>query len=263
MGINKVQINRNGQTETIIDLTQDTVTEETLLDGVIAHGADGEPIIGTFAPKLQDKVITENGTYSADSGFDGLGSVTVEVESGLEGLENGYDVMFYDENNEGLAFYSIKQGHSINAPIYECKKWKTAEEMIIQFPFTPTGDLIVYADNSSVANEIYQHFGVDKVVYPYIFLHQYYAYQIITFCHTVTVYENGNGLSSSNALFQNIKGTTLDVNSDNFYTELYNKIISMTPNLKEVANYNQMSTSAIYTNTDEFADKGLINIENL
>lgn len=82
MGINKVQINRNGQTETIIDLTQDTVTEETLLDGVIAHGADGESIIGTFTPKLQNKVITENGTYSASNGYDGLGEVIVEVESG-------------------------------------------------------------------------------------------------------------------------------------------------------------------------------------
>lgn len=82
MGINKVQINRNGQTETIIDLTQDTVTEETLLDGVIAHGSDGEPIIGTFTPKLQNKTITENGTYQADSGYDGLGSVTVEVANG-------------------------------------------------------------------------------------------------------------------------------------------------------------------------------------
>ena len=34
---------------------------------------------GTGNPTLQDKTITENGTYSADSGFDGLGSVTVEV----------------------------------------------------------------------------------------------------------------------------------------------------------------------------------------
>ena len=30
-------------------------------------------------PVLQDKTITENGTYTADSGFDGLGSVTVDV----------------------------------------------------------------------------------------------------------------------------------------------------------------------------------------
>ena len=32
-------------------------------------------------PKLQNKTITENGTYTADSGYDGLGSVSVEVES--------------------------------------------------------------------------------------------------------------------------------------------------------------------------------------
>lgn len=30
-------------------------------------------------PVLQDKTITENGTYTADEGFDGLGEVTVEV----------------------------------------------------------------------------------------------------------------------------------------------------------------------------------------
>lgn len=33
----------------------------------------------TQAVALQDKTITENGTYTADEGFDGLGSVTVEV----------------------------------------------------------------------------------------------------------------------------------------------------------------------------------------
>ena len=28
---------------------------------------------------LQDKIVTENGTYTADSGYDGLGTVTVAV----------------------------------------------------------------------------------------------------------------------------------------------------------------------------------------
>ena len=32
--------------------------------------------------KLQDKTITENGTYTADSGYNGLGTVTVNVEKG-------------------------------------------------------------------------------------------------------------------------------------------------------------------------------------
>ena len=170
MGINKVQINRNGQTETIIDLTQDTVTEETLLDGVIAHGSDGEPIIGTFTPKLQDKTITENGTYQADNGYDGLGSVTVEVASGgsLEGLENGYDVMFYDDDGEGLALYSIKQGNSINPPVYSCKSWQTEDGTDIAFPYTPMGDISIFANNNTYAKDLYDYYGVDESVYPYV-----------------------------------------------------------------------------------------------
>ena len=36
---------------------------------------------------LQDKTITENGEYTADAGFDGLGSVTVNVAGGAAGIE--------------------------------------------------------------------------------------------------------------------------------------------------------------------------------
>lgn len=121
-------------------------------------------------PKLQDKTITENGTYQADSGYDGLGSVTVEVASSLEGLENGYDVMFYDENNDGLAFYSIKQGHSINPPVYNCKTWQTEDGQSQEFPFTPTEDIILYANNDTYASQLYEYYGVDSVIYPYLFI---------------------------------------------------------------------------------------------
>lgn len=38
---------------------------------------------GGSEPKLQDKTITENGTYSADDGYDGLGEVTVDVENSV------------------------------------------------------------------------------------------------------------------------------------------------------------------------------------
>ena len=87
MAISKVQVKRNGVIETLIDLTSDTVTAETLAEGVTGHDAQGEQIVGKLktTPKLQDKTITENGTYQADSGYDGLGSVTVEVaSSGVE-----------------------------------------------------------------------------------------------------------------------------------------------------------------------------------
>ncbi len=43
MGVSKVEVGG----ETKLDLTNDTVTPETLMEGYTAHGADGEPIVGT------------------------------------------------------------------------------------------------------------------------------------------------------------------------------------------------------------------------
>lgn len=125
---------------------------------------------GGSAPKLQNKTITENGTYSADEGYDGPGTVEVNVKGGgtLEGLTNGYDVMFYDENNDGLAFFSIKQGHTITAPVYDCKAWKTEDGAIISFPYTPTNDIVLYANNDTIASSLYEHYGVDPGEYPYL-----------------------------------------------------------------------------------------------
>lgn len=45
MAVNKVEING----KTIIDLTKDTVLPQTLLSGVTAHNAAGEPIVGAVA----------------------------------------------------------------------------------------------------------------------------------------------------------------------------------------------------------------------
>lgn len=44
MGVNKVQL-ANG--ETILDITGATITPETVLEGYIGYGADGERIVGT------------------------------------------------------------------------------------------------------------------------------------------------------------------------------------------------------------------------
>ena len=43
--------------------------------------------------KLQDKTVTENGTVTADEGYDGLGAVTVEVESSGSGSGGGTDAL--------------------------------------------------------------------------------------------------------------------------------------------------------------------------
>lgn len=84
MGVNKVEYGG----KVLIDLTGDTVTEDTLTKGITAHNAKGEPITGTHVcsggstPKLIEKTITENGTYNAaDEGADGYSAVTVDIDS--------------------------------------------------------------------------------------------------------------------------------------------------------------------------------------
>ena len=48
MAINKVEYGN----ETLIDLTSDTVTKETLIKGETAHAASGEKIYGEFDPDV-------------------------------------------------------------------------------------------------------------------------------------------------------------------------------------------------------------------
>lgn len=50
MAVNNVEING----ESVIDLTKDTVLPQTLLSGVTAHNAAGEPIVGAVAPVRYD-----------------------------------------------------------------------------------------------------------------------------------------------------------------------------------------------------------------
>ena len=49
--INKVVVNRNGTPETLIDLTEDTVTPATLVQGYTAHDASGRTITGVLVPE--------------------------------------------------------------------------------------------------------------------------------------------------------------------------------------------------------------------
>ena len=78
------------------------------------NGFDGLSKVHVSVPdrevKLQNKVINENGTYSADSGFDGLGNVTVDV-AGSGG-------------NEGIAFRNLKEsletGVTLNTMTFSC-----------------------------------------------------------------------------------------------------------------------------------------------
>lgn len=63
MGYNQIIYDGNP----LIDLTQDTVTEETLLSGITAHNAAGDPIVGMMENSGPPDVITAGETPVAGS----------------------------------------------------------------------------------------------------------------------------------------------------------------------------------------------------
>lgn len=89
---NKVQVTRGGQTETLIDLTADTITASALMQGYTAHDASGAPITGTAtggSMVIRDEADSHGGTIrhiTAGTVVTGTTSIT----------ENGsYDVAQY------------------------------------------------------------------------------------------------------------------------------------------------------------------------
>ena len=67
MGISKVEINNaDGTKNVLVDLTGDTVTENDLLEGITAHGADGELVTGIIKEGDPSR---RGGTASYSSGI--------------------------------------------------------------------------------------------------------------------------------------------------------------------------------------------------
>ena len=92
--------------------------------GVIAEDAEFRDYVGsvegisTGVPiNNQDKTITENGTYTADEGYTGLGTVTVDVASSGGGSlpsAKRNDVTFIDYDGTVLYSYSTEEAQKLN-----------------------------------------------------------------------------------------------------------------------------------------------------
>lgn len=103
MAVNRVDL-KSG--ENLIDLTADTVSEETLAEGVTAHNSKGEQIVGTMsggggeAKEEQDKAvtITENNSTTVITPDDGktLSSVTIDVQVAAGGDDAAIDGLLED-----------------------------------------------------------------------------------------------------------------------------------------------------------------------
>ena len=76
-------------------IREKTGKTDSLLVSAMAEEIEG--ITAKSDPVLQDKAITENGEYSADEGYDGLGTVTVDV---VEDLTNLVDLLGDGEIDE-------------------------------------------------------------------------------------------------------------------------------------------------------------------
>lgn len=88
MAVNKVVFDG----ETIIDLTEDTVTEETLAEGVTAHNAAGEAIVGTYA--------------ASGSAYDGINVIFVCLQGEVISASIGDEMVALSDLEGMLADYA-------------------------------------------------------------------------------------------------------------------------------------------------------------
>lgn len=88
----------------------------------------------------------------------------------VETVAGGHMVKFYDEFNEPLDIRSVRDGATVNAPVYKVKYWQGEDGAAVAFPAIITADLIVVAVNSSTAGEIYEHYSIDSGTYPYLYI---------------------------------------------------------------------------------------------
>lgn len=116
--------------DTLVDIAD--ITPEKIVDGYTIFGVDGTAEIGGEINN-QNKTITENGIYTADEGYTGLGTVTVNVNP--------------TEKIQNIPFYMIEQDDEGN--LYVVNNY--SELIYIPYTLDEDGNLIVNQDDDDIA----------------------------------------------------------------------------------------------------------------
>ena len=90
---------------------------------------------------------------------------------GTGGVSLDHTVTFKDDSGNDVAIYSVKEGvGNIAAPSgVTAKRWVDVEGNEVKFPVNPVEDMEIIADNSLSNTEVlYEVYGVDRTVYPYV-----------------------------------------------------------------------------------------------
>ena len=184
-------------------ITRKEIFLQKIIDNTAMGGSSGGVTINN-----QDKTITENGTYTADEGFTGLGTVTVDVQSGgggdeasvLDGLIERHirEIASNAELVGQYAFYGCSLLRTVNFPL---------AKTVVQYAFYGCRDL--RTANLPLAKTVGQYAFYDcllltTVDFPlvtsidnYAFYHCKYLTALILRSETMATLSNKNAFTST------------------------------------------------------------------
>lgn len=139
MGYNKFQ-DRDGVV--FLDLTEDTVTESDVLEGVTFHKADGEEAVGTLVAGSNPLEATDDSTMEALLVSDNVGKVAQFNGTSDTYVDGGYYLI-----ESAISLISF----TINNTTYQAEEGMTWEEWV-NSGYNTGGYFIVFDVNVGIAN---------------------------------------------------------------------------------------------------------------